>query len=89
MISKYSTKQKINTRCSTEAEIVGVDGKISKAIWTRKFMEEQKFKVSLNVIYQDNQNVIKLEEIGSKSTGNRTRHFNIDVFYVKDLMKRR
>ena len=38
-VDNSSTKQKVNTRSSTEAELVGVDDKISKVVWTKKFLE--------------------------------------------------
>jgi hypothetical protein len=57
-----STKQKINTKSSTEAELVGVDDGMGLITWTRNFLHEQKFTVSGNVIYQDNQSAILLEK---------------------------
>ena len=38
-IDTGSTEQKINSRSSTEAELVGADDKISKIAWTKKFPE--------------------------------------------------
>ena len=38
-----STKQKVNTRRSTEAELVSINDQISKIIWMRKFIESQDF----------------------------------------------
>ena len=87
MILNHSTKQKSNSRSSTEAEIIGVDDKISKIIWAKRFIEEQGFEVNTNIVYQDNQNVIRLEENGNSIAGKRTRHFDIKIFYVKDLIK--
>jgi len=40
-----STKQKSNARSSTEAELNGIDDKISKILWSKKFIEYQVFKV--------------------------------------------
>ena len=87
MILNHSTKQKSNSRSSTEAEIIGVDDKISKIIWAKRFIEEQGFEVNTNIVYQDNQNVIRLEENGNSIAGKRARHFDIKIFYVKDLIK--
>ena len=50
-INSDSTKQKTNSRSSTEAEINGVDDKISKVLWAKRFIEAQGFEVKLNVIY--------------------------------------
>jgi hypothetical protein len=83
-----STKQKVNSRSSTEAELNAVDDKISKVLWVKKFLEAQGFKVMVNVIYQDNESTIKLSENGKASSGKRTRHFDIKMFYVTDLIDR-
>ena len=34
-----STKQKVNSRSSTEAELIAVDDKIAKIMWTKHFIE--------------------------------------------------
>jgi hypothetical protein len=81
-----STKQKANARSSTEAELNGIDDKISKVLWVRKFVEAQGFQVRLNVIYQDNTSTIKLSKNGRASSGKRTRHFDIKMFYITDLI---
>jgi hypothetical protein len=81
-----STKQKVNSRSSTEFELIGVDDKIAKVLWTKRFLEWQDFLVKLNIIYQDNTSTMKLEWNGKESSGKRTRHFNIKYFYVTDLI---
>ena len=81
-----STKQKVNSRSSTEAELVAVDDKIAKIMWTKRFIEHQGFKVMINIIYQDNESTIKLEVNGKESSGKRTCHFDIKYFYITDLI---
>jgi hypothetical protein len=83
-----STKQKPNSRSSTEAELIGVDDKITKVLWARRFLEWQGFKVKLCIIYQDNTSTMKLEKNGMASSGKRTRFFDIKYFYVTDLISR-
>jgi hypothetical protein len=83
-----SNKQKVNSRSSTEAEIIGVDDKIAKCLWMKRFLEWQGFKIRLNIVYQDNTSSIKLEKNGKESSGKRTRHFDIKYFYVTDLVGR-
>jgi hypothetical protein len=83
-----SLKQKVNARSSTESEIVGVDDEISKVIWAKRFVESQGFKVKLNIVYQDNTSSMKLENNGKASSGKRTRHFDIKMFYVTGLVER-
>ena len=87
-IQAVSTKQKINTRSSTEAELVSVDDIISKVLWTKLFMEGQGIDVEENLMFRDNQSSMKLELNGKASSGKRTRHFNIKYFFITDLIKR-
>jgi hypothetical protein len=87
-VQSVSTKQKVNTRSSTEAELVSMDDTISKILWTKHFIEAQGFKVKANVVFRDNQSSMKLETNGKASSGKRTRHFNIKYFYITDLIQR-
>ena len=48
-----STKQKVNSRSSTEAELKGIDDEIVKVEWVRKFIKEQGSMVNRNVIFQE------------------------------------
>ena len=59
-----SIKKKLNTKSSTEAELVGVDDLMPQMLWMRYFLEAQGMKVSDNVVYQDNQSAMKLEKNG-------------------------
>jgi hypothetical protein len=68
-ISSDSTKQKVNTRSSTEGEIVAADDMLSKVLWTKRFLEAHGFKVKANIIYRDNTSAMKLEENGKSSSG--------------------
>jgi hypothetical protein len=88
-ITSISTKQKINTRSSTKAELVSTDDIISKVIWTKHFIEDQGHKVDQNIIHRDNQSAMKLEQNGKASCGKGTRHFNIKYFYITDLIQRK
>jgi hypothetical protein len=87
-ITSASTKQKNNSRSSTESELNGTDDKISKIISVKKFIEHQDFEVKLNLIYQDNTSTMKLQKNGKLSSGKRTRHFDIKLFYITDLISR-
>ena len=89
MLTNDSTKQQVNSRSSTEAELNGVDDKISKILWVSKFIEYQGFKIKNNIVFQDNMSAIKLEENGKDSSGRQTRHFDIKMFYIKDLIERK
>ena len=45
-----STKQKLNTRSSTEMEIVTMDQFMPAILWTRQFMEAQGYEITENII---------------------------------------
>eukprot|EP00934_Nitzschia_sp_Nitz4_P004202 Nitzschia sp. Nitz4//scaffold466_size5842//986//4399//NITZ4_009198-RA/size5842-processed-gene-0.7-mRNA-1//-1//CDS//3329552510//4192//frame0 len=87
-IHSISSKQKINTRSSTEAELVAVDDMLSRAQWTKQFIEAQGYKVGASIFHRDNESSMKLEANGKASSGKRTRHFHIKYFYVTDLINR-
>jgi len=86
-IYSSSTRQKINTKSSTEAELVGVSDALNMVIWTKNFLSDQGFQVTDNVVYQDNQSAILLEANGRASSGQRTRHINIRYLFVTDCIK--
>ena len=85
----YSTskKQKLNTKSSTESELVGIDDIMPQILWTRYFLSAQGFEVKDNLIYQDNQSCMKLAINGRASSGKRTRHINIRYFFITDRIK--
>ena len=79
-----STKQKLNTRSSTESELVGVDDCMPAVCWTRYFLEAQGYGVVENIVFQDNQSAILLEKNGKQSSGKKTRHMDIRYFFITD-----
>ena len=83
-----SRKQKLNTRSSTEAELVGVDDVITMILWTKLFMEHQGYPIEKNILYQDNQSAILLETNGRKSAGKQSRALNIRYFFVTDQVEK-
>ena len=79
-----SRKQKLNTRASTHAELVGADDVADLILWTRLFMEDQGYYIEKNILYQDNKSAILLETNGKKSAGKRSRALNIRYFFLAD-----
>ena len=79
-----STRQKINTTSSTEAETVGIHEVLPQILWTRYFLEAQGYGTEESIIYQDNQSAILLAKNGRGSSSKRTRHINIRYFFVAD-----
>ena len=81
VINSKSSKQKINTKSSTEAELVGASDYISHTLLTSWFLKGQGYMVNTNLFYQDNQSAILLEKNGRNSCGDRSRHINIRYFF--------
>ena len=83
-----SRKQKLNTRSSTEAELVAADDAMTQILWTKMFLEAQGYKVKETVLLQDNTSAIQLENNGKWSSHKRTRHINIRYFFITDQIEK-
>ena len=83
-----SSKQKLNTRASTHAELVGADDLSTMILWTKLFMEEQGYNIDKNILFQDNKSAILLETNGRKSAGKRSRALNIRYFFLTDQVEK-
>ena len=83
-----SSKQKLNTRSSTESELVAVDDCMPAILWTRYFMEAQGYAVHENLVYQDSISAILLQSNGKASSSKRTKHINVRYFFVTDCIKK-
>jgi hypothetical protein len=79
-----STKQKLTTKSSTEAELVGASDYLPNTIWAKNFLGAQGYDITENIFYQDNQSAIRLETNGRASAGQKSRHINIRYFFIKD-----
>ena len=90
-------KRKINTKSSTEAELVGVDDAMTFGRWMKHFFESQVRFIHVNYplkplgsdvsIKQDNTSTIQLERNGWKSSSKKTKHINVRYFYITDRLK--
>ena len=70
----------MNAKSSTEAELIGVNNAMTQIMWTRYFLEEQKYTVVENIIMQNDVIVMKLEQNGKASSSQKTRHIIIRFF---------
>jgi hypothetical protein len=76
-----STKQKLNTRSSTESELVGVDDMMPIICWTCYVLLSQGYEIIENLLLQDNTSSILLEKNGRALSGKRMRHISIRYFF--------
>ena len=85
-ICGYSRKQRINTKSSCEAELVGVSDGVNPAIGVMNFMINQGYEARPVTLMQDNKSTIKMIESG-KSNSERSRHIDIRFYFVNDRVK--
>jgi hypothetical protein len=76
-----STKHKINMH-------VGVNDMMSLIIWTHYFLKDQGYKVSDNIIFQDNKSTMLLERNDKALSGKRTKHINVQYFIITDQISK-
>ena len=84
-----SSRQKLNTRSTTESELVGISEYLPYDIWFLLFLEAQGGKIHLNLLFQDNESVTKMANNGRNSCTDNSRHIEIKYFWVKDIVDKR
>ena len=87
VVHSKSSKQKLNTKSSTEAELVGVSEYLPYHIWIVNFMKSQGYKMKKKTLYQENEIAIKMERNGRNSCTGNSRHVDICYFFVHDHVK--
>ena len=87
-VYSMSSKQKLNTRSSTEAELVGINDVMSMVLWTRLFLEAQGYHITDNILHQDNESTTKLAKNGRRSSSKQTRHIEVRYYFITDHIAR-
>jgi hypothetical protein len=86
-----SSKQKLTTKSSTEAELVAVSDKVGHALWLNNLVyEQEKYKKKEQepiTLFEDNQSCIALIRSG-KPSSSKSRHISIRYFFIKDRVER-
>jgi hypothetical protein len=83
-----SKKQNINTKSSTEAELIGASDYLPHTLYVKMFMEAQGYHIDRAIFQQDNESAIKMEQNGKASCGQRYRHIDIRYFFFTDHAQR-
>ena len=78
VLNTISAKQKLNTKSTTESEVVGTFDYLPKNIWATMFLEAQGHILDNNIFFQDNTSAMKLKWNGLHSCGQKSRY--IDIF---------
>ena len=84
-----SSKQKINTRSSTEAELVSINDAMALVLWCRLFIMGQGFTVRDNIVYQDNQSTMLLGSNGRHSSGKKPVTSKYDIILLRTMFNER
>ena len=88
MMNGGSTKHKINSTSSTEAELISVHDTMPAILWTQYFLQAQGYEVQPATIHQDNMSTMLLSNNGRGSSSKRTRHIKIRYFFITDRIKK-
>ncbi len=82
-----STKQKIVTKSSYEAELVALSDNATQILWSREFLIGQGFLFPKTKILQDNKAVISSIKKGGSSS-ERSRHISIRRFWLSERIEK-
>jgi hypothetical protein len=85
-IHAKSTKQKLNTKSSAEAELVAVSDSIGQVVHVSQLLKELGY-ANIPTVYQDNKSTIELINRG-RPTSN-SRHIDIKYFFVHNMQQRK
>ena len=78
-----SSGQNINTKSSSEAELVGVDDILPTILWPRYFIEAQGYDIEHNIIHQDNKSTLRMLINVKQSCTARSKHIKAIFFWLR------
>jgi hypothetical protein len=82
-IHTKSAKQKLNSKSSSETELIGLSDYASQVIWTRHFLEAQGYTLEPITIFQDNQSTTMAMVKRGRPVSESTRHIAIRYYFIK------
>jgi hypothetical protein len=77
-VKKHST-----LKSSTESKIVAIYDKLGDILWIRHFLEAQGYRITANIVSQDNMKTPPLEENSRISNSKRTKHMKAKYFFIQ------
>ena len=80
------SEQKLNTKISTEVELVGASDYRPYNLWHVMFMHHQRYLNKPNKFFQDNQSNMRMEVNGRKYCTGNSRYIDIRNFFIKDCV---
>jgi len=83
-VPTHSRKVKLNTKRSTETELVVADAYLPEVMWSLYFIREQGHAVEHAEIHQDNISAQMLKTNGRSSSRRKTKHIKAKFFFIKD-----
>ena len=89
VVHAKASKQKLNSKSSTETEVIGVSEYVPYKIQLINFIESQGYHIKRKVLYQDNQSAMRMEKNGRNSCTGNSRHISIRFFFVKDRVDKK
>ena len=84
LVHAKPSKQKLNTKISTESEVIRSKNYIPFSACLDMYMEHKGYRVKRNQFMQDNMSAIKMERNGQNSCTGNSRHINIRDLFVND-----
>jgi superfamily I DNA and RNA helicase len=83
-VSSSSRKVKLNTRSSTETELVSADMYMPEMLWSLNFINAQGYEVEHIELHQDSISAQMLEINGRFSSTRKMKHVKAKFFFIKD-----
>eukprot|EP00957_Ditylum_brightwellii_P031624 2398589-Ditylum_brightwellii.AAC.1 len=81
-----SSKQKLNTKSSTEMELIAVDDTMSHILWTTYFLECQGYSVGNAQIHQDNMSAMLLEKMANGPDKIKSREVKVKHCGAQEML---
>ena len=83
-IYSFSRRIKVNTRMSTETELVSVDAYMPEVLRSLYFIQAQGYGFKYAEIHQDNVRAQMMDTNGKISSSRKTRHIKAKFSFIKD-----